>query len=318
MSLSYIAKSWAVGAPLRPFPSWSQRLADDAAIDPNSDAVVAALAGMSATNHDTLNVWSWTAEPLIVPASQPLVPVHATGMTSQITSILALGVPIPPGTVPTNDSDATLTIWQPDWSVNGINGRYYELFGVSGPNADGSYNARRGAARKVGVNDTTSWGYSDWTASGIDPKGYATEPNSSYELKSWGVQGSGLPYMPGVLTVGDCEQNYCSHTLLLEVPRAQQGQYRAPATRSDGAYTSLVLEGMQFRFPAGYEPPASLHPIAKLIVQAARDFRIIVTDQAGTLAFRAAPSIGQAGYLGSTADYAVLNDFPWRDLQLLA
>lgn len=299
------------GQAYRPFgksPKWTNRLPDSAAIDLNSAATVAQLAAQSTLVRTTLNVNSWTIEPIVVSATQPLVSVgwHGGAWEYELQAVLKLGVPIPPGTKPTNDGDASLSIWQPDKDV------LYELYGVV-VDASGAYSASFGT-RLRGIN--TTLGCRQYSAQSY--KDYATNPDSLFARPTWGVQGSGIPYAPGVLTKADCDRGYVDHMLLLEVVNARAGGFVWPALKDDGndhSTTQLVREGQVYRLPPGYVIPATWPYLLRLTTQAARDHGLIVTDRSSCLAMRAAPSC--APYLAGLAPWQVLDLMPWRDLQLL-
>ena len=323
--MGYLESTLAFGDPVRPFQHsfWGTPLPANATVDPNSAATVAELAGMAAKGTN-LNVWSFTAEPIIVPANQPLVPVTFTGSAgnSQLAAVLKLGVPIPPGTKPTADSDASLCIWQPDYQSPRLSwpcqGRYFGLWKVA-VDASGNYSAQFGG-RMNNVNNDTGGHFVTWTASGEDPAGYATDPDSTYTMAGWGETASSLPLMPSVLSLADVKANHVNHALGLLTPDSLVGKHVWPAQRSDGGMpASNVMEGQRLRFPAGYQIPAGLHPLAQLIVQGVRDYGCVILDKTDAdCAFRAAPSVGSKGFLGSSPDYNILNGFPWADLQLLA
>jgi hypothetical protein len=239
------------GDPVRPFTHsfWGTPLPDNASVDlAVGPAVVSDVSAQAKAKPVMLNVNTWTAEPLMVPSAQPLVPVTWSGgpNASQIEAVLALGVPIPVGTRPTADSDATLTIWQPDYvspKLTSNQGRYYELWKASVV-VDSSgvehWSAANGC-RMTGVNNDTHGHTGNWVASGENPAGYATDPDSTYQLAGWGIQGSGLPYLPGVLTVADCRRGFGDHALLLEVVNAS-AKHVWPASRTDGTGSNPVQE----------------------------------------------------------------------------
>lgn len=325
----YVSPSLAFGDPVRPFTSsfWGTRLPDNATIDPNSAAIVADLVTQSGLAAPTLNIAGWTAEPVVVPASQPLVPVTLNSTDGILKAVLALGVPIPAGWQPTNDNpnwptsgtypDWEGSFWQPDW-VSPHNaawiGRYYELYHAS-RDANGNWSCG-GGARMINVNPTTRPHFNN-----VGDPNYATDPDSSYCSAAWGAQGSGLPLMPGTLSLKDCQRGYVDHALMLEVVNARASQVW-PAQRNDGQVHTVgqngyvVLEGQRLRFPPGYQIPAGASYLQRLIVQAVRDYGCCITDKGGCLAFRGAPSA--SSYLAGIAGWQAMIGFPWRDLQATA
>lgn len=289
---------------------WGTPLPDNATVNAGSAPVVSDLVRESGAAKPMLNVYTWTAEHIVVPPDQPLVPVSCHSGDSHLNSMFASGVPIPDGTTPTNDSDSALIIWQPGSSLKGT---YWEMQAARQDPSSGAWSCNFGG-RVTNANGTPNAHYVQ----------YVTGAAGTYQASSWGVQGSGLPYWPGVLSLTDCVRGYADHALLLEVYDARAGGHVWPASRSDGGAGSTnadyaICEGMRLRLPAGYAIPQAAHPVCQFAVQAARDYGLVITDRTlSGLALRAAPSVAAAGFLGGTADYDVLAAFPWSDLQLLA
>lgn len=288
---------------------WGTSLPSNATIDaPNGPAAAAEIHRQAGLANPIENVFNWTTEHIIAPVGTPLVPVTCHSGDSHLNTELARGVPIPAGTVPTVDSDSALTIWQPAAAGNGT---YWELQAAHQDPITGAWSCNFGG-RVTNANGTPNGHYVQFTSG----------PVGTYQLASWGTQGSGLPYWPGELTLTDCQRNRVDHALLLEVYDARSGGHVWPASRADGGAGSTnpayaLQEGMRLRLPAGYTIPATLHPICQLAIQAVRDYGFVITDRTlNGLAIRATPS--SSAYLDGTADFAVLAGFPWQDLQLLA
>jgi hypothetical protein len=331
--VSFIDPHLTFGEPARPFSRsfWGTRLPDAAKLDANSSAIVGDLAVQARLAAPTLNITSWTAEPLIVPADQPLVPVTYSGPDGILQAVMALGLPIPAGWQPTADSDGSypdweFCAWQPSYvspygpppPADPYVGRYYESYHTWDSETGGWQCG--GGGRMNNVNLTTRAHFNS-SQTGAHDKTYATDPDSTYCNPAWGVQGSGLPLMPGILSKQDCDRGYVDHALLLEVVNARAGQVW-PAQRNDGnVHTAgqngyVIYEGQRLRFPIGYQPPSGLHPLAKLIVQAGVDYGFVIADRAGCLGFRGAPSA--ASYLAGVAGWQAMIGFPWSDLQAIA
>lgn len=272
----------------------------------NGPAFVAELVRQSGLQKPSLNVWTFTAEQYYADKNTPVVPVTCTSGDSHLNQAFAEGVPIPAGAQPTNDSDATLLVYQPD-SAHG--GTYWEMWKAAQDPNTGAWSCRFGG-RMTGVNTRTTGRYEQWV----------TGPTGTYEATSWGVQGSGLPYWCGLITPADLQRGHCNHALLLEMVNGASGVHPWPAWRSDGGMTTLpwtnVWEGARVRLRAGYPIDPTWHPILQCVVRTYSMYGAFVTDKtAWNLVMRATPSC--APYLGSTRDYDVLNGFPWGDLQLL-
>lgn len=317
------------GAPQRPYQNspWGTLLADNAAIDPNSSAVVASLATQAVAPNAQPNINldpKWTAEPMVVPASQPLVPVTVSGQISQIVAIAVTGLPIPASYVPSG-GDGIGIFWQPDYQSPNTSlpgGRYYEASSLrytNGVDSSGGWTASN-VARAVSVNTDTGGHFGNWTASGYR-WGTPGDPDSTYELAGFGVAGSGLPIMPGVISAEDCRRGYIDHAIQLIVAHAAPGHV-GMAQKDDGDDPStLVVEGQHYRLAAGYTT-GGVHWICEMIIAAVARYGLVVSDksaykgQNGNLAFRAAPSA--APFFSGLSGSAVLTGFPWSHLKLLA
>lgn len=277
---------------------WDLALPDNATIDPNSTNAVAELAAQAARNKPNLNVWSWTAAHIRVTNDTPRVPVVCGSQDSHLNAMFAAGVPIPDGTQPTNDSDSALLI------LNVDSGEYWEM--QAAHLISGTWHCNFGG-KMTNVLGARSGHYVNYTSG----------PSGTYELSSWGTQGSGLPYWPGEITPQDIDRGYCNHAILLEVIDALKGAHVWPAiARSDGGLASSnVIEGQRYRLAPNYPVPNG-HPIGQCVVRTLSKFGAFITDRtANNLCMRATPDCGP--YLGSTPDYDVLDCVPWADLQLL-
>jgi hypothetical protein len=104
-----------------------------------------------------------------------------------------------------------------------------------------------------------------------------------------------------------------------------------PANRSDGYNpgnaANRIPEGTRFRLdPSVNVDTLNIKPAAKIIAKAAQKYGFVVWDKAGSISLRAQnvqsyTSMGQANpypaLFSNTAEYAVLDGFPWDKLQFL-
>lgn len=282
-------------------------LPDNATIDTvKGPAAVTEIVRQVGLQKPNLNVWTFTAERYYATKDTPRVPVTCTSGDSHLNAAFAEGVPIPAGAKPTNDSDSTLLVYQED-SEHG--GTYWEMWKAKQDPITGAWSCAFGG-RMTNVNGVREGHYGGFTGG----------PPGTYEEASWGVQGSGLPYWPGLIAPDDIQRGYADHALLLEMINGAAGVHPWPAFRSDGGMTSgtwlNVWEGMRLRLPAGYPVSTSLHPICQVAIRTYSRHGAFITDKtAFNVVMRATPSCGP--YLGSTADFDVLDGFPWHDLQVL-
>lgn len=278
---------------------WGSPLFNNAAVDPNTVAAVAELVAQSRAAKPNLNVWNWTTGHIYVTSATPRVPVVCNSGDSHLNAMFAAGVPIPAGTQPTNDSDSGLTIVCVD------TGEYWEL---QGAHLIGDVWHCNFGGKMTNVFGSRQGHYVNYTSG----------PAGTYELNSWGEQGSGLPMWPGEITPEDIERGYCDHAILLEVIDALKGAHVWPAVaRSDGGLASSnLIEGQRYCLPVGTPIDPSWHPVLQCVVRTLILHGCFITDRtANNLCFRATPECG--AYLGSTPDYEVLAGLPWGNLQLL-
>lgn len=209
-------------------------------------------------------------------------------------------VPIPQYAKPALGSDAEMTIYQPAtdsiwefWRARNSNGHWEACWG-----------GRLERASKTG---------------GVWNKGY-------------GTTATGLPFLGGQITAEELRRGEIRHAIgiaLVDTERA--GVVSWPANRSDGynprndAYR--IPEGLRFRLnPAVDVDALKLHPIGKIIAKAAQKYGFVVWDKAGAITIRAQNPLSYTtrgepdpypALFGGTPTYAILNGFPWDQLQFL-
>jgi hypothetical protein len=287
--------------------SWLyQALPDNAALDTvNGPAAIAELVRQSKIKPPYANITKYTAEHLYVDSTVPRVPVICNAQDSYMRAMFLEGVPIPPGTQPTNDSDAALTIYQEDSSFGGT---YWEMQAARYDAIANQWYCNFGG-RMTDVNNRTNGTYVQWV----------TGPKGTQELPNWGTQGSAIPYWMGVIDEDDFLRGYVNHVIHLEVYDAAKGLHPWPAYRSDGGAVAgsaayALQEGFRLRLPPGYQIRSDLTEAQGLVWRGARDHGFLISDRTlDCLAIRMVPSlITRVGSPGS-----VLFNFPWADLQLL-
>jgi hypothetical protein len=286
------------------------------AIDPATAAVSADLVRQASVAAPYVNTWQYTAEMVVVPADQPLVPVALLGDRTdtpfvKLKAMMATGLPIPADWQPQADSDAEGCFYQPDYvsPYLGQRGRLYEGWKLAkGPDGWTAQWGGRMTNCEANPGHFVSWEYSGYQYTNPG------HPDSTYQNRLWGTTATSLPLLGGTITVEDLRQGRIEHAVGLSVIVPRQGA-RWPAQRNDGtSSTNPVIEGRRMRFPAAAVAPAGLHPVAALIFDAVRDFGLVVWDKAGALTFRAEPAVD----FGGVAGYDVLDGFPWGDLQVFA
>lgn len=294
---------------------WDSPLPPNAALHPNSAAIVAEVVRQSKISQLVVNgaqsIPQWVPTVATVPLGQALIPGVCNHDTIQ-TAIAAAGLPIPATLMPTPDSDAAVIILQPDAPDGGF---MWELQGFRWitPGVQWACNS---LSRMAGADITTTGHFVDWVTGPLSSTPGAEY--STWQSHAWGIQGSGLPYLPGVLTLQDIQRGRVDHALLLEMYDGGSGQHVWPAARSDGgalagASAFVIAEGMWLRLPPNVFIDPTWSFMTRLFAQGARDFGLIITDRTlSCLAVRA--GLDCAGHI----DDSHLVNFPWLLTQCLA
>jgi hypothetical protein len=203
-----------------------------------------------------------------------------------------------------------------------LHGRIYEAWRLR-PNTDPNtptikWEAQWGG-RMSGVNESAGHYVDRYTT--YRDRAYPALPTDPvkanlFEEKGWGSMATSLPIYPSMVKAADVQAGVIHNAIGLTVPKPAAG-WRWPAQRSDGSSTSTspMQEGMRLRLPAGYVAPAGVNSFVKLLIAAARDHGLVVTDQSPILAIRAEPAVSA---LLPVPSYAALDGFPWGSLQVLS
>lgn len=141
----------------------------------------------------------------------------------------------------------------------------------------------------------------------------------------YGATASGLPAVGGLVTARDLRRGRIDHALAIAVPEPARESLTLPATRTDGWSTNpdAPLEGSRFRLDPDLDIPSlRLHPLARMLAEAAQKYGIVVRDQAGAVTmFGEDPrGVGVDRFtqlIGDADRKAILETFPWDRLQML-
>ena len=143
-----------------------------------------------------------------------------------------------------------------------------------------------------------------------------------------GASASGTASSVGAVRIDEARAGQIDHALALSLP--QVGHWKSwsyPAQRSDGSdrRPSAIPMGTRFRLDPSLDVASlGLHPVAEAAARAAQRYGLVVTDTAGAVALTAeSGDTAKArtgtnpwyGILGGTGSYAVLEGFPWSELQ---
>jgi hypothetical protein len=296
-----------------PTSVWNQPVAAGAPLDPQSPALVAALAAEAKREADKMTgpgiaTTSYSTPIYVAGPTQPSVSVALDDPTAawRVTLQGALqAVPIPANAQAAAGTDAQLTVYQPSTD------RLWELFKAR-KLADGWHAAWGGAIDHVsqspGYYTTGSWaGAGSW----------------------WGASATSLPLAAGTMTLADLRSGTIDHALAMEVPFARKGVYSWPAQRSDGLGADLtnLPEGAHLRLDPKLDVRAlHLPPLTQAMALAAQRYGMIVRDQTGQgVGFYgedptptgADPYHGKTGFFGGLWPFQLFAHFPWSSLQVL-
>jgi hypothetical protein len=290
---------------------WNAPLPGDAALDPESEALVRTLRDTVARNQaDGTGPWigvSGTSPLYVVPEDQPTVRVRldAGEWKARMQEAFA-AVPIPAHARPAEGADAHMTVWQPSTD------RLWEFYRArKGP--DGWHANFGGAMTSV----SRSPGY------------YTKESWPGLSESWWGATASSLPVIAGTMMIDELKAGVIPHALAMNVPFARPKRYSWPAQRTDGSSSdsNAIPEGARFRLDPRLDiDKLDLPPMTRMMAEAAQRYGIIVRDQTGhAVSFFAEnpaphgtnPYTGPDGFYHGQSPNAVLSAFPWEHLQLL-
>ncbi len=298
-----------------PTSVWNRPLARDAAIDPSSAKLVAALAAEAAREgREGTGPWisttSYSTPFYVVGPQQPTVRVALDDPTAawRVSLQDALrAVPIPAGALPARGTDAQLTVYQPSTD------RLWE-FWKARREADGWHAAWGGAIGRVSTNP----GYFDASA----------WPGAA---RNWGASASSLPLIAGTMMLAELRAGRIDHALAMEVPFARANVHTWPAQRTDGRNPDPLSlpEGARLRLDPALDVRAlKLSRLTEMMALAAQRYGIIVRDESrhaigfygedptptGTNPYR--PGVA-GGFFGGRYPSDLLARFPWRSLRVL-
>lgn len=251
--------------------------------------------GTSTASWPTLNYSSYTATINVIDSSKiSLQPVLVSGSNANASwafrtaAMMYAGFPLPKGLQPTNDSDGTIHLYDPDWKWIGRPGdtqywgRVWELWGARSPEQNAAaglapvWTAKIGG-RLTGVNQRLSAHPIDRQASAdalsqANPRyGAAKAPNDTsantfywgygpdgvLEVPTWMASASHIPMSHHILRMSDIASGAIKHPLgfaLFPMYPLSEGSKGSvwPATGYDAASRNWLKHGNRLRLPAGY------------------------------------------------------------------
>lgn len=253
----------------------------------------------------TVNASSYSSPVFIAPAGAPTKSVQfwdCQGKRYTDANIVEQwsAVPIPASAEPSPGTDGEMTVFQP--STNTI----WEFWRMR--NRGGQWQACWGGQLKEVKRSQGIW-----------PKGY-------------GTTATGLPFLGGQITAEELIRGEIRHAIGIALVEVEDSSvFSWPANRSDGhnphRAPHRIAQGQRFRLDPSIDVDSlKIHPVAKVIAKAAQRYGFVVWDKAGAISLRVQnsnsyTSLGKADpykeLFNGTAEYALLNGFPWDRLQFL-
>jgi hypothetical protein len=305
-----------------PTSIWNEQVPANAAIDPNSAGIVGNLLNQEQTETNGIATTSYGVPIYTVGPTQPTVQVTLEqGAASALLQSALDAVPLPADARPAPGTDGYLVVYQPSTDTMW---EFWKLqLATSGWEA--------------------TWGGEMQNVS-TDPGYYRNADNllgNPIENEQWGAPATSLPLLGGTMTIGELEAGSINHALALQLANTCQGEFVAPAQRTDGTVnpstnSNCVPEGAHFRInPSVNLASLNLPPFVYMMAVAAQKYGIVVDDRTSGIGFRAEDPYqfeqeygynpymgpedepGTPGALFNQWPQQLMADFPWNDLQLL-
>lgn len=255
-----------------PFPrdnAWNTAIAQ-AAVDPNSDALIASI-GLTRGLHPDFGAGLYDGAPIGIPyvvvaGSQPKVRVTFTDYGDESDPG---PYPVPPN-APIEGQQANGSAFGGDRHVLVIDrdaNRLYEL-GNARLQSDGSWQASGGALFHLDGNTVRPGGQPGWTS----------------------ADAAGLPIFPGLVRYDEAVSGTIAHALRFTVNTTRRA-YVPPATHWASSNTSANVPpmGMRVRLKASYVIPAGFSTESKAILQSLKSYGMFVADNGSNWYISGAP-----------------------------
>lgn len=286
---------------------WYAPIPKTVELHPNSAAYVGEFLRQKAAYYGSviINTYSYASAVYVADRSTPTQPVRVSdcqgkGYIDANLTAQWSAVPIPLAARASKGDDREMTVYQPStgtlwefWQAKSINGRWEACWGGRMKNVSSS--------------------------SGLWPHPY-------------GTTATGLPFVGGQITAEELKRGEIRHVIGIALVDLETATiFSWPASRSDGTNpnkaSNRIPAGTRFRLNPSINVDAlKISPVAKIIAKAAQRYGFVVWDKAGALSLRAQnadayTALGNSDpypalYQGKPA-YAVLDGFPWEELQFL-
>jgi hypothetical protein len=303
------------GEPFRFFAAtspWNEAVSTGAARDPSSGSIMGQLMEEIAHGKETgeapqttIDTTSWSVPVYTVPAGQATVKVTLnTPKPNPALQRAFEAVPLPADAKPAVGTDALLVVWQPS------TGKLWEFWQLA--HGSEGWTASYGGAMQNVSSSTGVFGPEAW-------------PGATTE---WGASSCSMSMVGGLISLEDLESGKINHALMLAIPHVRAGVYSSPAKRTDGKYENALdlPEGAHLRLPPSLDIAALHLPKLDLwIAEAAQRYGIYVCLGGVNVGFFGQdptptgtdPYTGPDGYFEGKPANKVIEQFPWKDLELL-
>jgi hypothetical protein len=300
-------------APFRffsPTSFWNEALPANAALDPNSAAIVSFFDEQMAVEEEAgkgpgINYASWSVPVYTVPEDQPLVKVTLENAARTPALQKAWeAVPSPSNALPASGRDKHLVLWQPSTD------HLWEFWHLE--KTTSGWQAAWGGAMEKASSDPGVYGTEAWPGA----------------TRGWGASATSLSIAGGLITLEDLERGQINHALAMAINNPRGEVFSWPAQRTDGWSLEpfSLPEGAHLRLDPNLDL-AALHlpKLTLMMAEAAQRYGIIIRDSSSKTNFYAQdptptgtnPYAGPGGYFEQKSTTWVLASFPWSHLQLL-
>jgi hypothetical protein len=280
------------GCPVLPADNIWNVPVDHLPIDPSSNAYISTI-GAAQHVHADFGSGLWDGGPIglpfvIVPASQPLVPIHyqAYGDESDPGPYpVPAAAPVEGG--PDSGGDRhVLVVRQGECQL-------YELYRAF-PNGDGSWNADSGAVYVLTVNGP------------LRPAGWTS------------ADAAGLPILPGLVRYDEVASGEINHAIRFTVPQTRRATVW-PARHAASSLTGSQYPpmGQRFRLKAAFVIDNSFSPHAQVILRALQKYGMILADNGSAWYLSGAPDERWDNDVLHELDVVVGSDFEAVDVSSL-
>lgn len=254
----------------RPFSDdspWNMPIADDAAIDPESDAMIADFtqASQFEKNLLTVNIENFSIPLFYADAGTPTTTVTCDiggeGFESSDGFDATAEIPIPEGAEPDPSSDAHLLIIDRERNVEW-----------------GMWQAERN-----GDQWTCALGASaDLSGDGLRPY----KPDNPTWYTSHGARACGFPLSAGLIRTDEVEAGRIDHALVVAYPHIRPGFYTSPASTAQAAFEDTNPDGIPCGGRIQLDPDLDLDSLGlsetgRMVAEALQTYGAYVGDYSG-------------------------------------